>query len=147
MAAPDSYMPFYGKDFFQAVHRYPVGIGMGYLRAIWEYWNHTHCEGLSDNDEELRLLCVADRQEWPYVKSVIFDNDKFFTIGEDGKWHQRRAAKEWAISKEKYERACQRSASGHEGKRIKRLQKAKTGTIVPKYPRAPSIATSKTIVN
>lgn len=113
---PDSFIPFYGDDFFQAVEGLEDLIVVAYLRAIWHYWSHNHCAGLRDDQEFLRRLCRVDRSDWERVASVIFDNGKFFTMGEDGLWHQKRAAQVWAESTEKYNKAVARSQLANEAR-------------------------------
>ncbi len=103
-------MPLYGADFFDAVRGQPDHIGLGYLKAIWYYWTHTHCEGLRDDQEFLRKVCEVERDDWAEAMAVIFDNDKFFTLDADGTWHQKRAAQEWAKAKEKYQRKVKQTS-------------------------------------
>ena len=43
MKKPSAYLPLYGNDFFEAIAGYPDAVGMGYLRALWHYWNHQRC--------------------------------------------------------------------------------------------------------
>jgi uncharacterized protein YdaU (DUF1376 family) len=102
---PDSYMPLFGNDFFSAVNPHSPVIGMAYLRAIWHYWRETHCRGLPDDQEQLRRICAVDKDEWPSVCAVVFDNDKFFTQDSEGIWHQKRAEEEWKKAKSKYDAA------------------------------------------
>ncbi len=61
MKKPSAYLPFYGNDFFEAIAGYSDAVGMGYLRALWHYWNHTGCDGLPDDDEYLRRVCGCER--------------------------------------------------------------------------------------
>jgi uncharacterized protein YdaU (DUF1376 family) len=61
-----------------------------YIRCLTFYWTHSHVEGLPDDDAGLRELCNCELHNWMRLKSMIFDNDKFFCL-EDGKWHQKRA--------------------------------------------------------
>jgi uncharacterized protein YdaU (DUF1376 family) len=100
---PDSYIPLYGNDFMAAVRGYPACVGMGYLRAIWHYWHHTHCAGIKNDDAYLQRTCELNDHEWEIAGPVIFG--EFFQLGEDGLWHQGRAASEWAKSQEKCDRA------------------------------------------
>lgn len=91
---PDSHMPFYGDDFFSACEMFGDSIGFKYLRCVWFYWSHCHCDGLPDDDEMLRNLCRCELTCWARTKGMIFDNDKFFKL-ENGRWHQKRAREEW----------------------------------------------------
>lgn len=97
---PDSHMPFYGDDFFSAVEMMGEVLGFKYLRCVWFYWSHLHCEGIPDDDEQMRNLCRCELGTWARTKGTIFDNDKFFVL-ESGKWHQKRARKEWNLSLER----------------------------------------------
>ena len=64
MKKPSAYLPFYGNDFFESIAGYPDGVGLGYLRALWHYWNLTNCEGLPDDDDYLRRVCCCDIADW-----------------------------------------------------------------------------------
>ena len=89
------WMPFHGLDFFEAVKPYPDYIVAGYLRAIWHYWHHARAEGLPNNQEMLRKICGVEKVEWKEAGAIIFDGDRFFFLGEDDKWHQKRAHAEY----------------------------------------------------
>ena len=82
-------MPFFGREFFEAVSMFSDSTSLKYIRALWFYWSHTHCQGLPNDDEGLRILCKCDTQDWMRVRGQIFDNDKFFVL-DAGKWHQRK---------------------------------------------------------
>ncbi len=97
MKKPSAYLPFYGNDFFEAIAGYSHAVGMGYLRAIWHYWNHTGCAGLPDDDEYLRRICCCDVSEWARTKGILFDNRYHFKL-EDGLWHQARCQAEFLKS-------------------------------------------------
>ena len=99
---PTSYLPFYGNDFFEAVAGYSNDITIGYLRAIWHYWNHTGCEGLPDEDEYLRRICACDIADWARIKGILFDNRYNFRL-ENGLWHQSRCRHEYQKSSEIYD--------------------------------------------
>jgi uncharacterized protein YdaU (DUF1376 family) len=109
---PDSNMPFYGNDFLAAVEGHSDGVFRAYVCAIWHYWHNNHCKGLPNDVEYLRKICRRDKDEWPDIYAVVFDNDKFFVFGEDGLWHQKRAEEEWAKSKAKYEGCSIRGKAG-----------------------------------
>lgn len=83
-------MPFFGKEFLDAVEGYPDAVAVGYLRALWHYWNHTHCRGLPTDDEYLRRLCRCESETWPATKAIIFDNEYFFCMN-GTHWHQKMA--------------------------------------------------------
>ena len=106
---PDAYMPTYWNALLAAVEGQPNDFAMGYFRAIWHYWHHTHCSGLVDDDEFLMSLCRISHERWKRAKAFIFDGDKCFYIGEDGLWHQKRAFEEWQKAKERYDVAVARS--------------------------------------
>jgi uncharacterized protein YdaU (DUF1376 family) len=75
---------------------------MGYLRALWHYWNHGTCQGLPDVDVYLSRVCGCEGAEWARTKGIIFDNRYFFLL-ESGAWHparcrlerSKRGGKEW----------------------------------------------------
>ncbi len=111
MKKPSAYLPLYGNDFFEAIAGYPDAVGMGYLRALWHYWNHTGCDGLPDDDEYLRRVCCCDASAWERTKSIIFDNRYHFRL-ENGQWHQPRCRHEYEKSREIFEnRSKQASAA------------------------------------
>jgi uncharacterized protein YdaU (DUF1376 family) len=101
MKKPSAYFPFYGNDFFEAIAGYPEAIGLGYLRALWHYWNHTSCDGLPDDDEYLRRICACDLSDWVRTKGIIFDNRYNFRL-ENGLWQQGRCKAEFQKSKDIY---------------------------------------------
>jgi uncharacterized protein YdaU (DUF1376 family) len=100
---PDAYMPFFGKDFFLAMDGHSELVLAAYLRAIWNYWSNTACQGLKNDKEFLRRVCHVDAAEWDSVFETIFDNDKFFTLAADDLWHQKRAQEEYEKTKAKYD--------------------------------------------
>ena len=102
MKKPTAYLPLYGNDFFEAIAGYPEAIGLGYLRALWHYWNHTGCEGLPDDDDYLRRVCCCDADAWARTKAILFDDRYLFRL-EDGLWHQPRCREEYEKSKSMYE--------------------------------------------
>jgi len=97
MRKPTAYFPFFGNDFFEAVAGYSDTILASYLRALWHYWHHTGCEGLRDDDNYLRRVCVPDGLNWPETKGIIFDNRYFFRL-ENGLWQQHRCREEFQRS-------------------------------------------------
>jgi uncharacterized protein YdaU (DUF1376 family) len=111
MRKPSAYFPLYGNDFFEAIAGYSDNVGLGYLRALWHYWNHTGCEGLPDDDEYLRRVCCCDASAWVRTKGIIFDNRYHFRL-EDGVWHQPRCRVEYKKSLEAYETLSKRGKNG-----------------------------------
>ncbi len=109
---PDAYIPFYGNDFFQAVEGESDLVVVGYMRAIWNYWHHTHCDGLRNDSEFLRKICRIEKDAWAEAEAIIFDNDRFFTLGENGKWHQKKAYQKWIEVKTNYDAIIARSKAG-----------------------------------
>jgi hypothetical protein len=95
MNAPETFIPFYGEDFFTAVEGLPKSTAFIYLKLIWHYWSRTHCTGLKNDDEFLKRVGNIQDWEWPQVKTELFTGDGFFTLESDGFWHQLRAAHEW----------------------------------------------------
>ncbi len=93
---PTAYIKFYGLDFFHAVEAHDDTVGMAYLRAIWYYVRQTHCEGLENDTEQLRRICRLDSSNAERVLGIVFGSGEFFCLGEDAKWHQKRAAAEYA---------------------------------------------------
>lgn len=84
-------MPFFGTEFFNAVEGYPDVVALAYIRALWHYYNHTHCEGLPNESDYLQRICHCADMHWARTKGIIFDNKRFFTLNGDGLWHQKRA--------------------------------------------------------
>lgn len=109
---PDAYIPLYYRDFFEAVKPYPPDVGIAYLKAICHYVGHLHCKGIDNDDEQMRRLCEIERLEWARVKAVIFDNEHFFILDGEGRWHQKRAEEEYRKSIARYEAAVSRGRKG-----------------------------------
>ena len=106
---PDSWLPFYGGDFFSAVEGHDDAMAVGYLRALWHYWHHLHCAGLPDDDEYLRKICRCENIHWARTRDIIFDDLNFF-VKIDGKWHQKRAHEEFNKSAELYAKKVNQTA-------------------------------------
>lgn len=102
MKADDS-MPFFGTLFFEATEGYSDAVALGYIRALWHYWNHTHCQGLPDDDEYLQRVCRCDTASWVKTKGIIFDN-QFFFCKNGTHWHQKKAKELHAREIEIYQR-------------------------------------------
>jgi uncharacterized protein YdaU (DUF1376 family) len=103
----DAFLPLYGNDFFQATEGRTDAVVVGYLRALWHYWHHHHCEGLPNDDDFLRRLCRIEISEWKRTRDVIFG--EYFKLV-DGKWHQPRAREEYAVRSTAYERKAEAMA-------------------------------------
>jgi uncharacterized protein YdaU (DUF1376 family) len=113
---PDQFMRWDWNEFWHAVEGLPDHVIVGYQRALGYYYQHNHCTGLRNDDEFLRKLCRIDREFWPDARAIIFDNDKFFFLDEDGLWHQKRAEEEWVIAVKDHERAVNRGKAGAKGR-------------------------------
>lgn len=81
-------MPFNGTRFFQATAMWSDDIQLKYVRALWFYWNDTKATGIPNDDDGLRRLCRCDVKDWMRIKGMVFDNNLFFKLEDDGKWHQ-----------------------------------------------------------
>ena len=115
MNKPDSYMPFYALDFWQAVRGWPARAVIGYLKAITHYWFHEHCIGLKDNAEYLQGVCELTDKEWNELGyyELIFDNNKYFKKDEENNvWHQYRCLDIWNETVRKYEAQINKSKLG-----------------------------------
>ena len=119
MRKASAYLPLYGNDFFESIAGYPDAVGMGYLRALWHYWNHTSCEGLPDDDEYLRRVCGADASDWERTRSILFDNRYHFRLV-DGVWQQPRCREEWRLAMLLYEKKLRQTEAA---------SKARTGNL------------------
>lgn len=104
---PDAYLKFYGSDFFEAVNGYSDAVCAAYLRALWHYFKHLHCEGLPTDDDYLRRICRCDLANWAAVGGIVFG--RFFQLI-DGKWHQERCREEYLNAIEQYKRQVDRTA-------------------------------------
>ena len=100
---PDAYIPFYGSDFFGATDGLSDVAITAYLRALWHYWHHTHCDGLPDDDEYLRRVCRCPETEWARTRGLLFGG--FFTL-DSGQWHQKRSREEYRKALTSYLRKC-----------------------------------------
>ena len=124
MKKPSAYLPFYGNDFFEAIAGYPDAVTVGYLRALWHYWNHTGCEGLPDNDGYLRRVCACDDSAWPNIKAILFDNRYHFRL-ENGLWQQPRCKNEWDTAARLYNMKLQQTAAATAARAAARLNRSK----------------------
>lgn len=104
---PTAYLKFYGSDFFEAVNGYSDAVCSAYLRALWHYFKHTHCDGLPADDDYLRRICRCDLANWAAVGGIVFG--RFFQLI-DGKWHQERCREEYLDALEQYKRQVERTA-------------------------------------
>ena len=104
---PNAYLKFYGSDFFEAVNGYSDAVCAAYLRALWHYFKHTHCEGLPTDDDYLRRICRCDLANWAAVGGIVFG--RFFQLI-DGKWHQERCREEYLDALDQYKRQVDRTA-------------------------------------
>lgn len=109
---PDSYMPFDGNKFFEAVAGFPDDTSMAYLKLCWHYWHHLHARGLPDDAEYLRRAAQVDRGDWNRVRDSLFDNDKYFTQDADGLWHQKFTEELWKDAEAAYRLAVKRGRAG-----------------------------------
>lgn len=106
----DHYMPFFGKDFFGAMEGFREIVVSSYIRALWHYWQHTHCRGLRDDSDYLRVICHCDDLQWEYVYPILFgDGGELFYRDRSGLWQQDRARTEYLMREHIYEA---RSAGG-----------------------------------
>lgn len=121
-------MPFFGNEYNAAVEGYPDAVDVAYRRAMWHNWSALKCAGLPDDSEYLRKVCRRDKDEWLEIYPILFSESGFFSLGEDGKWHQKRQDEEWAKSKLKYDRAVlggrNRAASMSRQQRVESASKA-----------------------
>ena len=102
-------MPLYGNDLFSACEGYSDAVTLGYVRALWHYWHHAHCDGLPDDDDYLRRVCRCEAASWVRTKGIIFG--QFFKLA-GSKWHQTRARDEWTAALERRERFVEASKRG-----------------------------------
>ena len=107
---PDAWMPYYGSDFEGAMRPYRREVKWSYMAALWYYWHHTHCAGLNDDDEQLRLICECPECDWARTRGVLFSGPPFFYL-EGGKWHQKRSSEEWEASQELYAKRIRQTAA------------------------------------
>jgi uncharacterized protein YdaU (DUF1376 family) len=112
MLSLDSHMPFYGNDYFSAVDAQPEHIALGYIRVLWHYWSHNHCDGLRNDPDQLRRICRIEREHWPAAFPIIFGD--FFKLDNDGLWQQQRCKDEYKVAVERYESAVSRGRIGAE---------------------------------
>ena len=115
MNQPDSYLKLTG-EFFHAIEGLPDDVGLGYLRLIWHCRHHNHCRGLEDNDDFLRKVARVEKERWPEVKKILFDNDFFFTLDENGLWYQKRTWEDFSEDKKRLEKFIQRGRAGAAGR-------------------------------
>lgn len=96
---PDAYMPYYGNDFEAACKSFRPETKWAYLCAIWHYWHHTHCSGLTTDSDGLRRICEVSEGDWDRIRPQIF-TPPFFDL-EGGLWHQKKCReiyKKWSTA-------------------------------------------------
>jgi uncharacterized protein YdaU (DUF1376 family) len=108
---PDAFLKFYGSDFFEAVNGYSDAVCAAYLRALWHYFKHSHCDGLPNDSDYLRRVCRCELQSWAAVGGIVFG--RFFQLI-DGKWHQERCREEYLTALEQYKRQVDRTAKARQ---------------------------------
>jgi len=129
---PDAYSRYYGNDFESATKGWRPEVKWAYWSCLWYYRSHTHCTGLADDNDFLRRLCECDAADWMRTKGLIFDNDRFFKLI-DGKWHQLRAARDYADDCADYKKQCERTekarANNPDNQIGQQRRKAVTGSV------------------
>lgn len=88
-------MPLFGKEYQVAMRGQPCCVRAAYMDALIYYWFHTKTSGLKNDAEFLRRICDVDNNEWMIVVKVLFNNNEFFTLDENGDWQQKRAQELW----------------------------------------------------
>lgn len=87
---PKRYFKFKMGDFLAEVEGFSNEVIMVYLQAIVGYVED-EAAGIENTDEAMHKACkgkrIADLKDWPEVKRRVFDNDRTFKLGPDGKWH------------------------------------------------------------
>jgi len=101
-------MKFDGNQYFRAVAGKPDCVQVGYLKAIWYYWNHNHCKGLENDSEFLRKVCEIDQSDWEKSMPVIFGSE-FFTLDSDNLWQQYRTQLDFLEAEKKLKCYVERS--------------------------------------
>ena len=99
---PDSYMPMYWLEFWQAVEGEEDYVIVAYQRAITHYWHHLHCSGFDQGDDRLRRICRLNPAQWGVAGGIIFG--RFFKVEEDDKWHQKRCRELYLDVNERFQR-------------------------------------------
>lgn len=89
---PDAHMPFYGNDFFEAVSGYEDPVIVSYLKALWHYWHHTHCNGIPNDESYMRRICRCDVSLWKATRPIVFG--VLFRL-KGSLWHQDRCRAEY----------------------------------------------------
>lgn len=80
------------RDFFGAVEGWSPRTAHAYFAAIIYYVSKMDCGGIENNDNEMMRACGSDcwqgiGEDWREVRRWVFDNDRAFKLGPDGKWH------------------------------------------------------------
>jgi uncharacterized protein YdaU (DUF1376 family) len=89
--APNRFLPFFFRDFFDEVEGEPEYILGAYLRAVGRYWGD-NCAGIPANPIKLQKLCHLTDEQWIEVGQTIFG--KFFYF--DGElWQHQRLRSQW----------------------------------------------------
>src|SRR4051812_36483305 len=85
------YMPFFPRDFFGDTAHVPGDVAAYYVVLLAHAWQRGG--SLPDNDDQLRLMTRCPPKRWPQICGIL---RSFWTVGADGRLHQKRLDQEWA---------------------------------------------------
>lgn len=84
MARTDTWMPLYIGDYLSDTMRLTTVQHGAYMLLLMEYWKSGP---LVDDDAELAGITKMDAKSWTKIAASI---RRFFTVGDDGRLHQKR---------------------------------------------------------
>jgi uncharacterized protein YdaU (DUF1376 family) len=90
---PDSYIAFDWPKFHAATAGWSRQHKWSYWVAICAYY-WQECAGLENCDDLLMAVCECAPMDWATTKARIF-REGYFELGRDGRWHQKRAKREY----------------------------------------------------
>lgn len=119
--AEHPYMPFFPEKFIADVQHIPWDAAGAYALLLVSAW--ARGGSLPNDRDQLRLIVRCHSRSWPRIWSQIAP---FWSVGEDGRLHQKRMDKEWQRATEA--RAAS-AAAGRNGSRNGSRRSAETADL------------------
>jgi len=86
-------MPFFPNDFFADTAHVQGDVAAYYLVLLGHAW--ARGGSLPDDDDQLRLMARCPGRRWPQIRDAL---RTFWSVGEDGRLHQKRMDQEWQLT-------------------------------------------------
>lgn len=132
MASKAPYFPFYPKDFAADQHVEMMstsGVG-AYILLLCKAWHQEPPASLPDDDRVLSRFARMSRDEWSEVRDEVL---AAFTLGSDGRLHQKRLRREYDAYKAKSKSATESAKKRWEKERSMRTQNESNANALPTH--------------